>query len=322
MRFVAFFASLGLMSCGYVGPVLPPALNIPQGITDFDGLQRGDKLLISFTLPTLTTEGLTIESRGEIEVRVGPSNEGEFNADAWAGAAQRVPAAAGQVDVDIEAPIATFAGKQVIAGVRTASPKGRWSAWSNFLVLDIVPPLPKPAVQAESVAEGARLTWQGKAPSYRVFRSAEKEETFTRIGQGDGTEFVDAKAEFGKSYRYQVQLVQRTGEREAESEISETITFVPKDSFAPGVPTGLSALVGVATVELAWERNLEKDFAAYRVWRATGDEAFQPLAEKLNSPAYSDKEVEKGKAYRYAVSSVDREGNESARSEEAKVTIP
>lgn len=322
MRLAAFLACLGLTGCGYVGPVLPPALNIPQGITDLDGVQHGDRLMLSFTLPVLTGEGLTIERRGETEVRIGPPPEGQFNADAWAAAADRVPAPSTKDEVDLEAPVSKFAGKQIIAGVRTASPKGRWSAWSNFLILDIVPPLPRPVVRAEAVAQGARITWQGNAPSYRVFRKAEKEEEFTRIGAGDGTEFIDAKAEFGKSYEYQVQLVQRAGNKEAESEMSETFAFTPKDTFAPGVPTGLSALVGVNTVELGWERNLEKDFAAYRLWRATGDEAFQPLADKLTSPAYSDKEVEKGKTYRYAVSSLDRDGNESARSEEAKVTIP
>jgi hypothetical protein len=270
----------------------------------------------------MTTEGLTIDKRGEIEVRIGPPPEGQFNADAWAGAADRVTVSPAKPDVKIEAPIDKFAGKQIIAGVRSASPKGRWSAWSNFLVLDIVPPLPKPVLNAGSVAQGARLTWQGSAPSYRVFRKAEKEEAFSEIGKGDGAEFIDSKVEFGKPYTYQVQLVQRSGTREAESEVSEPFTFTPKDSFPPGVPVGLSALVGVATVELAWERNLEKDFSTYRIWRATGDDPFQPLAGKLTSPAFSDKDIEKGKSYRYAVSSLDQLGNESARSEEAKVTIP
>jgi hypothetical protein len=322
MRLAFVLAGLGLIGCGYVGPVLPPALNIPEPITDVDGTQRGDRLHLTFSLPTLTSEGLTIDKRGEIEVRVGPSPEGAFNADAWAASALRVEASADHAAVKVDAPVAEFAGRQVFAGVRTASPKGRWSAWSNFLSIDIVTPLVKPVVRADSVVDGAKLTWQGRAPSYRVFRRGEKEEAFTEIGQGNGAEFVDNKAEFGKTYQYQVQLVQKAGEREAESEISDAIAFTPEDTFAPGVPTGLSALVGVSTVELAWERNLEKDFRSYRVWRATADQAFHPVAENVDSPAFSDKEIEKGKSYRYVVSAVDQLGNESPRSEEAKVTIP
>ena len=322
MRLAAILASLGLVGCGYVGPVLPPALNIPQVITDLDGTQRGDRLYLKFTLPTMTNEGLPIERRGEIEVRVGPPPDGEFNADVWASSAQRFEASAEHADVEVEAPVAMFAGRRVVIGVRCASPKGRWSAWSNFLILDIVTPLDKPSARADSVAAGARVTWQGRGPLYRIFRRAEKEEKFTNVGQGEGVEFVDRTAEFGKTYEYQVQLVQKTGDREAESEMSDPIKFTPKDTFPPGAPIGLSALVGVSTVELAWERNLEKDFRAYRLWRATGGEAIQPIAEGLDSPSYSDKEIEKGKSYRYAVSAIDQEGNESARSEEAKVSIP
>jgi fibronectin type 3 domain-containing protein len=77
-------------------------------------------------------------------------------------------------------------------------------------------------------------------------------------------------------------------------------------------------IAAAGSVELTWERNTEADLAGYRVYRATGDGAFEKL-DDVQVPAYSDRKVEAGKTYRYALSAVDQAGNESARS--AAVTV-
>jgi len=48
--------------------------------------------------------------------------------------------------------------------------------------------------------------------------------------------------------------------------------------------------------------------------------AFEKVAALIDAPAYSDRQVEAGKRYRYAVASVDQAGNESARTEAVEVT--
>jgi fibronectin type 3 domain-containing protein len=68
-----------------------------------------------------------------------------------------------------------------------------------------------------------------------------------------------------------------------------------------------------ASIELAWERNTEADLAGYRIYRATGNGPMEQLAEVSLLPTYSDRAVEHGKIYRYAITSVDRAGNESER---------
>ncbi len=95
----------------------------------------------------------------------------------------------------------------------------------------------------------------------------------------------------------------------------------PVDTFAPAVPAGLTVLSGVSSVELAWERNLDKDLRGYQVYRATGDGPMERIASLVESPAYSDKAVESGKSYHYAVSAVDQAGNESARPEPVTITF-
>ena len=47
----------------------------------------------------------------------------------------------------------------------------------------------------------------------------------------------------------------------------------------------------------------------------------EKLAELSVVPTYSDRAVEAGKTYRYAITAVDRAGNESARSGEIEVAL-
>ena len=45
-----------LSACGYVGPPMPPTLDIPVTITDFRAWESGDNIEFAFTLPDKTTE--------------------------------------------------------------------------------------------------------------------------------------------------------------------------------------------------------------------------------------------------------------------------
>lgn len=326
MRALLFVATLVLAGCGYVGDPQPPALRIPTTVSDLSAFQRGDKLRLSFSLPKLTTEGLVIANQGEMDVRVGLIPDGGFNIDAWTAAAKRVPASATEQSptgqLSVEAAVSEFAGKEIAAAVRTANDKGRWSAWSNIVTATIVKPLLKPAaIRTVAVAEGVRLDWKSDAPQFRVFRRADKEETFNLLGQVTGSIFTDRTAEFGNIYHYRIQAFSPTGALEAESEISDTVAFTPKDTFPPAPPVGIAALAGVGSIEIAWERNLEKDLGGYRIYRATADGPFAPLSELIESPSFSDKTAETGKTYRYAVSALDRLGNESAKSQETRITV-
>lgn len=326
MRLTLVSAGVLLAGCGYVGDPMPPALNIPKRIEDLGAVQHGASLRLTFTLPKMTTEDLLIRRHGEVDVRAGVPGEGEFNVDAWAATARRVPASAASANEDgsmvVEAPVGEFAGKEVFAAVRTSNPKGRWSGWSNVLAVKIVKPLEVPTgLSAEAVADGVRLTWNGEREGhYRIYRQGETEETFARIGTAQGLSYVDRTADFGKMYRYEVQAVEQAGEREAESGLSAVKEITPVDTFAPGTPAGLTALAGVNTIELAWERNADKDLRGYNVYRATGDGPLERIAT-LAEPAYSDRAVEPGKPYRYAVSATDQRGNESAKSEPVAITL-
>jgi len=308
-------AGLILSGCGYVGEPLPPLLNIPQAVSDLRSIERGDQIVVEFTPPALSTEGVPLKTLAGIELRIGPGLDGPFNPDAWAAGAKLY------ADLPIEGdpiryrvPAAEWVGREVVLGVNVIGPTGRPSGWSNLCVLTVVPPLSPPtSLSAVAAPEGVRLKWSGTGGEFRIFRSETQEEP-VEVGRVEKAEWLDTRTRFGQSYVYSIQAIRQTGSENAESGISEPVKIVPVDTFAPSVPAGLTAVNGLDSVELVWERNTEEDFQAYRVYRAPQGGEFRPVAEYLNTPSFSDSTAEKGKSYQYAVSAVDRSGNESGRS--------
>jgi hypothetical protein len=289
--------ALALAGCGYVGPPLPPALDIPSRITDLRVIEYGDQIVAEFTIPPLTTEGLPLKNVRSVELRVG---EKSF----------AVPAT-GPGPLRYEAPSQEWIGKDATVMVRATGPKGKTSDWSNPRTLPIRPPLAKPTdVKVTNVEQGVAVKWSGTSAHYRVLRASGDQEP-QQVGESDHPEYVDATIEYGVTYRYYVQAI--AGELQ-QSEVSNPAAVTTEDTFAPAVPAGVTAVAGVNTIELAWERNTEPDFKGYNVYRSVEGGPFERIAESIEAPSYTDRKVEAGKKYRYAVTAVDLKGNESPRS--------
>ena len=135
------------------------------------------------------------------------------------------------------------------------------------------------------------------------------------VGESAQSPWADASAEFGKMYVYRIQtIVKLTGNREAQSEPSEEVAITTVDTFPPAIPAGLRVTAAPNTIELSWDPDTDADLAGYRIYRATNGGPFEKIAEVSTLPTYSDKAVEHGKAYRYAITAFDQAGNESERS--------
>jgi hypothetical protein len=306
-----FALVLILTHCGYPGPVLPPLLDIPLSVQAFNAIEYGDKIVVQFTLPDLTTEGNPLRNVRSLEVRVGLGPT-PFTTEKWAETATAYPVlnpAPGPFTKEI--PAGEWINKNVVISIRAVGPKGKPAQWATPKLLGVQPPLPKPtALAADNVEPGVKLTWKGSAPKYRIFRAL-ADATPERLADTDHTEFVDDSTEYDKTYQYQVQAV--TDDLHA-SEVTAPATVTTKDTFAPAVPGALTAILGVNTIELAWTRNTEKDFKGYNVYRSTDGGAFVKIAEGIPSPTFSDNKIEAGKKYRYEVTAVDLKGNESPHS--------
>jgi hypothetical protein len=317
MRWALILAAALCTGCGYMGDPLPPALKRPVPVTDLTAVERGSRIVIQFTVPKVTTENLPV-AKPDIELRIGAAGD-SFQPDAWAAAADRVTAIHEEKGIaKAELPVLTYAGKRIATGVNVHGPNGRSAGWSNFVALTIVPPLDVPTgVNAADGPDSVVLTWKGSAPGYRVFRKTVTSPDWERIGTAASANYSDTTIEYGGTYQYYVQGEAKAGEGYAESEESDAITIRPADKFPPVVPTGLTAQAGARSVELVWDRNTDKDFSAYRIYRNG-----QALPQTVASPAYSDRDVQPGSTYEYRVAAIDTAGNESAKSAPASVEIP
>lgn len=341
---VVIIAAILLAGCGYPGEPLPPALNRPMRAPDLSAAQHGSKVAIQFTIPGVSTENLPLRARPDVELRIGLAPTDGFTFPKWEAASERVPASAIHLEsvpepaapagrkrkgnappppkehftASAELDASKYYGKTVIIGVRLHGNNGQDIGWSRLETLDLVPALPRPVgLAASNIPDGIRVEWHAAAPEYRVFRRLRGDPQFRQLGVSDKPFYLDATIDYGKTYQYQVQAVEKSGERYAESEISETLEFAPVDTFPPAVPTGLTAIPGARTIELVWDRNAERDFSSYSVFRDG-----VKVAENLTAPAYSDHDVKPGTRYKYQVAAVDTAGNASAPCAAMETAIP
>lgn len=322
--FILSLATLVLAGCAYVGDPLPPALKVPSPVTDLAARQVGAEILVTFTIPPTTMEGLVLSQVGGVELKIGESPAPPFNPEPWSSTARRVEATAdkpGKIETRIAAR--DWARKEVVIGVRLANARNRVSPWSNFVTLTIAPPLDKPSqLLAVASAAGTTVSWSNPNPqpgrSWKVFRQSAGENEPTEMATVQQPAFLDTGAAYDVAHRYTV----IAAEGQAVSESSDAVVITPVDTFAPAAPQGLSALAGPAAAQLSWERNQEPDFALYRIYRASTNGAFTRLAESPSAANYRDATVAAGQTYRYAVSAVDKKGNESPKSEPVEILIP
>lgn len=301
MRALLCLSALLLGSCGYVGDPLPPALNIPVAPEDFQAIQLGDRIVLQFRQSLLTTEGLALEKLGSPQVEA--AGEVFEVTGAQAGA------------VRFELPASKWIGKAVGVRVRANSGKGRYSDWSPAITMNIVPPLAAPKqVSAQSTAEGVTIRWEDAAAGQKwvVTRSSKGGEVRLNV---ETVPFTDREALLGGEYTYRVQA--RLGT--ALSPPSEPVTHVHVDRAAPEAPARLSAARDENAVELTWAPSASPDATGYRIYRRSGDAPWGVLADAVNLPVYTDRTAEAGRSYEYAVSALDRSGNESLKSNTATV---
>lgn len=316
-----FLVALGVLSgtgCGYLGPIKPPALDIPQRISDLRAAEFGDRIVVEFTVPALTTEGTPLTSVDAVTLYAGvPSNP--FTTESWGAGAKKfdVPAT-GPGPLTFEIPIADFVGKDLTMAVRAKGPKGKMSDWSNLQTLPVRAALTKPFdLKTENLQGGIQVTWKG-APNeqYRVYR-ATGAETPSLLDSPKTAEFLDATTDFGTGYRYYVEG--HEGELQ-HSDMAVSAPVLREDTFPPTVPAGLTPEIGSNSIELSWERNTDPRFQGYNVYRSVNDGPFEKVASLIAAPAYSDRDVQAGKKYRYQVSAVGTNGIESARSAPVEIT--
>ncbi len=307
--------------CGSVAPPLPPSLHIPLRIMDLVALERGDKILVEFTLPDHTRDRVLIKQLGAVELQVVPLKP--------KAAAQVIKLAGGPEapgPVHYEVPVGDWAGRDVQLTVRVTGTTGRVGEWSNEVAMRVVQPLLPPSdVKAEAAAYGVHLSWRSvSVPGivYRVFRRGPAQKEFGPIGRSESAEYADTTALYDTKYEYRIQAALKAGESEAESLNSTPVSITAIDTFPPAVPSSVTAIGAAQAIQVSWVPDTEPDLKGYYVYRSVEGGSFERVNGLLDTPAYGDHAVQSGAHYRYEISAIDQKGNESARSAPVEAIAP
>jgi hypothetical protein len=298
---------------------------VPAAVTALAAVQRDAQILVHCKLPDATTEKMPLKAAPKVELRIGPGAEGPFHPGEWAAQAKPVqPEAVTNGIAFFTIPSTPWTGQSVVIAARAIGANGKASDWSALEALPIVTPPARPGPpKVENTAQGLRLSWDGPPGDFRIFRRLAGEKEFAPVAEVEALTWTDQTTEFGKEYTYIVQRIVKLGvRREAESERSGEGTRMAEDTFPPAAPAGLRASPAAGSVELSWDRNTEPDLGGYRVYRAAGGGAFEKIADVSQIPSYSDRNVKSGERYRYAVSAVDKSGNEGPQSAVEEASVP
>jgi hypothetical protein len=195
-------------------------------------------------------------------------------------------------------------------------------------ILPAIPPDVPLHLQADVEERRVCLSWippeallDGTTPAvvlaYAVYRRAPSDEEYgDPIGlSGKVPLYVDETVESGKRYLYTVRASPGTEKPLVLGAPADEVLADTKDVFPPPAPEGVLVLQEMGANRVLWNPVLSSDFAGYRIYRKDPGGDWRLLAEGLRESTFVDKGAPAGAAY--AVSAVDKSGNEGPRGEPA-----
>lgn len=120
-------------------------------------------------------------------------------------------------------------------------------------------------VTDDSEAGGLTIGWSGVegATSYRVYRAASEDGTYTSLGSTDQLSYKDASATVRTTYYYRVSALDAAGN---ESARSAAVSGSRADDTPPPAVTGLTVTPTEYGFELDWDANPAPDMFRYLVY--------------------------------------------------------
>jgi len=357
----AFVPAIALAGCGMPGAPLPPSLNLPVPVTDLSAVRTGGQVALVWTMPTKTTDKVLLKGNIAVRVcrnqaadpRCSVAATLEFATGAAAtfndtlfpelaagpprvityfvelvnrkgrsaGLSNRAETLAGEAPPALE---------NLTAEMRKNGVLLRWTPVPNDsspVAIRLVRRLLSPPVKKSDQG----LLAQPPEPleqSLLVEPAAHSDRAPHTC--------IDTSIRFGETYEYRAQRVDRVAvdgsTLELAGPLSPPLRIEAINVFPPSAPKGLAAVATVGengagpAIDLSWLPGTEADLAGYIVYRRDSDTsaAWQRIspAQPVVGPGYHDSNVQPGRTYIYAVTAIDQDRRESARSDEASDTIP
>jgi hypothetical protein len=346
--FIAGVLPLCLLTvgCGKEGMPLPPEFRVAERTTDLTAFQEGEKSVLSWRYPSMTTAGQNLpeieeihvwraalpfdqeppppisaqdrqmrrqllESQGEVLYRLGP----EEIAIVTRGSSIVIRDDLERWRTTVEDPTAYV----LWYGVRTVCCRNRQSELSNIARLEPrAPPEPPSDLVLEAGAGGIDVRWTPAAGTATlVERSADggvwKAVTVEPV---EGASWRDETAPQGQawSYRLRAVITLPEGGRVVGNPSSPARVEHP-DTYPPNPPSGIVCLPEGTRVRVRWQA--VPSAVVYGVSRQFGRDSVEVLTEEHQLIEYTDAEAPLG-ALVYFVTAVDAAGN---RSDSASCTV-
>lgn len=218
------------------------------------------------------------------------------------------------------------------AELARAAVKLTWTA-PQQATASSTPPIKRYRVYRAEISSGGqaqKLSSTAESVPFAIEGKNKPASHLTRIGESQSVAYEDFRAEAGATYEYLIRSVVEYSGTEVESSDSNLATITMRDIFPPTAPTRLLAVfvpregTAPAHIDLSWNVNSETDVAGYNVYRSEqeGTRGSRLNSELLPTPAFSDMSTVAGQGYFYAVTAVDRSGNESETSAAVPGEVP
>ena len=286
---LALIAGISAALIGCAAPGEPTARHpiVPLAIKDLSARQQGNGAVLTFTLPSDSTDKKPLGGPASVEIyRSAPAPGATAASKPAMRLVDTIPADVmesykqdGRMQFRDELDAAELArqpGQQITYTVRTRFSEERTSADSNPARLPVYPaPQPVSDLHASLAKQSIDLTWMpaespatgattGPTASYRVYRAevdpasaaAAAEDpskavlrgTLSSIAEVQAPAYHDADFAIGHSYLYLVRAVTQFGSDTVESTDSNDAIITAMDVFPPAAPQGLVAIIIPATL--------------------------------------------------------------------------
>ena len=318
---LALAITLLVTACATIGPPQPPSLELPKPPSDLRATRKGERVILTWTLPTVTTDRQTARNFGA--TRICRALELQLTPCA---------SAVGEVTVQPNPATAKATGKKTVGtytdtlpekmqsddpsafatyAVEVRNADGKSAGLSNQVRVPLMRTLPPPDnFRAHVTAQGVVLSWTNHAATshaapadaqhhiryvYRAYRRLDDAAPWILAGElpsGKQSEIslTDSSIEWQKTYEYRVETVtviseEGKSERQIEGGDSPEIRVFADDTFPPAVPSGLQAVFSgpgqTAFIDLIWAPVPDVDLDGYNVYRREEGSA----AKKVNAAA-------------------------------------
>lgn len=319
----AFLAFGALFGCGYKTSPRPPTATVPARVGFIDAHGYPGKIVLRWAVPVVNTDGSELRDLSGFKVfrQRFPFRERCDDCDLQ----QEI-----HTNVDFHSPtnatIAQGAVKLVDTSVTPDSTyayrvaaynlQGVTGPLSETFTVDYAAPPPAPTgLTAEYERNGIKLKWDAPAiPAgiryYRVYRgSSPNGEDLEPLGHTKWADpmYTDTSAPAEQAFYYRVRAVKVEDGFPVESPPSELVKGVlpvveieaPEKVLVMSTPDG---------IRVWWVKpaNADKD-TRYNVYRSSEDGPFRRInTTPVGRLSYLDRDVEKGKTYRYEVAAFPR----------------